>query len=239
MAARVFTASIALVLSLAASAADVPGPATPPAPALETSAASAQAPAAAALTQSNVEAWLDGFVPFALANGDVAGAVVVVVKDGQILAQKGYGYADVAAHKPVDPETTLFRTGSVSKLTTWTSVMQLVEQGKLDLDADVNGYLDFKIPPREGKPITLRNIMTHTPGFEERIKSLIIPEGQQFDPLDIYLKAWVPTRIFAPGTTPAYSNYATAVAGYIVARVSGQSYDDYVDQHILAPLGME
>ena len=78
--------------------------------------------------------------------GDVAGAVVVVVKDGQTLLQKGYGYADVAAHKPVDPETTMFRTGSVSKLTTWTAVMQLVEQGKLDLDADVNGYLDFADP---------------------------------------------------------------------------------------------
>lgn len=239
MTARVFTASIALLVSLAASAADHPGPAAPPAPTPETSAASAQGPGSVALTRSDVEAWLDGFVPYALASGDVAGAVVVIVKDGQTVVQKGYGYADVAAHKPVDPETTLFRTGSVSKLTTWTSVMQLVEQGKLDLDADVNGYLDFRIPPRDGKPITLRNIMTHTPGFEERIKSLIIPEGQQFDALDVYLKAWVPTRIFAPGTTPAYSNYATAVAGYIVARVSGQSYDDYVDQHILAPLGME
>jgi CubicO group peptidase (beta-lactamase class C family) len=235
----VFTASIALLVSLAASAADHPVPATPPAPTPETSAAITQAPAAAALTQSDVEAWLDGFLPYALANADIAGAVVVVVKDGQTVVQKGFGYADVAAHKPVDPETTMFRTGSVSKLTTWTSVMQLVEQGKLDLDADVNGYLDFRIPARDGKPITLRNIMTHTPGFEERIKSLIIPEGQAFDPLDVYLKAWVPTRIFAPGTTPAYSNYATALAGYIVARVSGQSYDDYVDERILKPLDMQ
>jgi CubicO group peptidase (beta-lactamase class C family) len=239
MTARAFTASIALLLSLAASAAELPGPATPPTPTPETSASPAQASAGVALTQGDVEAWLNGFLPYALASADIAGAVVVVVKDGQTVVQKGFGYADVAAHKPVDPETTLFRTGSVSKLTTWTSVMQLIEQGKLDLDADVNGYLDFKIPPRDGKPITLRNIMTHTPGFEERIKSLIIPEGQQFDPLDVYLKAWVPTRIFAPGTTPAYSNYATAVAGYIVARVSGQSYDDYVDEHILKPLDMQ
>ena len=171
--------------------------------------------------------------------GDVAGAVVVVVKDGETLLHKGYGYADVAARKPVDPATTLFRTGSVSKLTTWTAVMQLVEQGKLDLDADVNGYLDFEIPAREGQPITLRQIMTHTPGFEERIKDLIIPEGESFDPLDVYLKHWVPTRIFAPGTTPAYPNYATALAGYIVARVSGLSFDDYVEQHIFAPLGMQ
>lgn len=191
------------------------------------------------LTRESVEPWLDGFMPYALATGDVAGAVVVVVKDGATLLQKGYGYADVATRKPVDPETTLFRPGSVSKLTTWTAVMQLVEQGKLDLDADVNSYLDFKIPDRDGQPITLRHILTHTPGFEERAKDLIIPEGRPFAPLGEYLKQWVPTRIFAPGTTPAYSNYATSLAGYIVSRVSGLSYDDYVEQHILTPLGME
>ena len=195
--------------------------------------------AAQPLTREDAEAWLDGFVPYALAAGDVAGAVVVVVKDGSTLVEKGYGYADVAARKPVDPATTLFRPGSVSKLTTWTAVMQLVEQGKLDLDADVNGYLDFKIPPRDGQPITLRNILTHTPGFEERIKDLIVPEGTPFAPLDVYLKQWVPTRIFAPGTTPAYSNYATSLAGYIVARVSGLSFDEYVEQRIFAPLGMQ
>ena len=239
MNASVSTTLIALFVSLAASAADIPGPSTPPGPTPETVTTPSQAPAETALTRSDLEAWLDGFLPYALADGDVAGAVVVVVKDGETLLQKGYGYADVAARKPVDPETTMFRTGSVSKLTTWTSVMQLVEQGKLDLDADVNGYLDFAIPAREGKPITLRQIMTHTPGFEERIKSLIIAEGEPFDPLDVYLKNWVPTRIFAPGTTPAYSNYATALAGYIVARVSGQSFDDYVDAHILTPLGMQ
>jgi CubicO group peptidase (beta-lactamase class C family) len=211
----------------------------PPAPTPDVTSAEVQNSAARPLTREDLEAWLDGFLPYALATGDVAGAVVVVVKDGSTLLQKGYGYADVAARKPVDPATTLFRPGSISKLTTWTAVMQLVEQGKLDLDADVNGYLDFKIPARDGKPITLRNIMTHTPGFEERIKDLIIPEGTPFDPLDVYLKKWVPTRIFAPGTTPAYSNYATSLAGYIVARASGLSFDDYVDQHILAPLGME
>jgi CubicO group peptidase (beta-lactamase class C family) len=236
---RVSTALIALFVSLAASAAEIPGPSTPPGPMPETGTTPSQAPVETALTRSDLEAWLDGFLPYALADGDVAGAVVVVVKGSETLLQKGYGYADVAARKPVDPETTMFRTGSVSKLTTWTSVMQLVEQGKLDLDADVNGYLDFAIPAREGKPITLRQIMTHTPGFEERIKSLIIAEGEPFEPLDVYLKNWVPTRIFAPGTTPAYSNYATALAGYIVARVSGQSFDDYVDAHILTPLGMQ
>jgi CubicO group peptidase (beta-lactamase class C family) len=233
-----------LLLARAVVAAQTADPsAVPPAPepSVASVAESTSEPQATAqpLTRENVESWLDGFLPYALATGDVAGAVVVVVKDGAVLAQKGYGYADVEARQPVDPATTLFRTGSVSKLTTWTAVMQLVEQGKLDLDANVNQYLDFQIPERHGEPITLRNIMTHTPGFEERVKDLIVPEGTPFDPLDVYLKKWVPTRIFSPGTTPAYSNYATSLAGYIVARVSGMSYDDYVERHILKPLGME
>jgi CubicO group peptidase (beta-lactamase class C family) len=238
MRAPVVTLLTMLLFSrVAAAAGDLSSSLPPPTP--DVTSAEVQNSVARPLTREDLEAWLDGFLPYALATGDVAGAVVVVVKDGSTLLQKGYGYADVVARKPVDPATTLFRPGSISKLTTWTAVMQLVEQGKLDLDADVNGYLDFKIPTRDGKPITLRNIMTHTPGFEERIKDLIIPEGTPFDPLDVYLKKWVPTRIFAPGTTPAYSNYATSLAGYIVARASGLSFDDYVDQHILAPLGME
>jgi len=161
-----------------------------------------------------------------------------VVKDGAILTEKGYGYADVAEHKPVDPKLTLFRPGSISKLFTWTAVMQLVEQGKLDLDTDVNTYLDFKIPPRDGKPITLRNIMTHTAGFEEQVKGIMgVPEDGVPD-LGELLKRWTPTRIFGPGETPAYSNYATALAGYIVARASGMSFDDYIDKHLFEPLGM-
>jgi CubicO group peptidase (beta-lactamase class C family) len=171
------------------------------------------------LTKVDADAWLDGFVPYAIQRGDIAGAVVVIVKDGQVLTQRGYGFADAAARKPVDPDTTMFRPGSVSKLFTWTSVMQLVEQGKLNLDADVNTYLDFKIPPRDGKPITLRNLMTHTPGFEEAVRGLIA-SGTTASPLDVVLKRWTPKRIFDAGTTPAYSNYATALAGYIVQRVS-------------------
>ncbi|MDY6944780.1 MAG: serine hydrolase domain-containing protein [Pseudomonadota bacterium] len=213
---------------------------SPPGPATDATVAQPQAPSGAApLTRADVEAWLDGYLPYALQTGGIAGAVVVVVKDGEVLLQKGYGYSDVAAREPVDPELTLFRPGSISKLFTWTAVMQQVEQGKLDLDKDVNDYLDFEIPPRAGQPVTLRNIMTHTAGFEEQVKGLMGEEGKPVPVLDELLKDWVPTRIFAPGTTPAYSNYATAVAGYIVARVSGMSFDEYIDQHIFAPLGME
>ena len=113
-------------------------------------------PAGVALTAADANAWLDGYLPYALKSGDIAGAVVAIVKDGEVLTERGYGYADVAAKKTVDPNLTLFRPGSVSKLFTWTAVMQLVEAGKIDLDGDVNQYLDFKIPAREGKPVTMR-----------------------------------------------------------------------------------
>lgn len=191
------------------------------------------------LTQEDVAGWLDGFMPYALKQGDIAGAVVVVVKGGQVLAQKGYGYADVAAGKPVDPLRTLFRPGSISKLFTFTAAMQMVEQGKLDLDADINTYLDFKIPPRDGKPVTLRNLLTHTAGFEEQIKRIMGTEATGIPALGEHLKDWTPQRIFAPGVTPAYSNYGAALAGYLVERVSGLPFADYVDQHILTPLDMK
>ncbi len=207
----------------------------------ESSAARASSTAgqpSAELTSEDVGAWLDGLMPYALEAGHIPGAVVTVVKDGEVLANKGYGYADLAERKPVDPETTLFRIGSISKPFTWIAVMQQVEAGRLDLDADVNQYLDFEIPPYEGEPITLRQIMTHTAGFEESVRYLISSDPDDLLPLDEYVRKALPKRVFAPGTTPAYSNYATGLAGYIVQRVSGTSYHSYIERNILKPLDM-
>jgi len=216
-----------------------PKPTEPPAKGASGKAALAQQPTAGpALTTADVEVFLDGLMPLQLQREDIAGAVVLVVKDGKILFAKGYGYSDVEKKAPVSPDGTLFRPGSVSKLFTWTAVMQQVEQGKLDLDRDVNDYLDFEIPPRQSQPITLRNILTHTPGFEEAIQELFVSDVKYLVPLDEYVKTHLPKRVFAPGTLPAYSNYGTTLAGYIVQRVSGQSFDDYIEQHIFKPLGM-
>src|SRR5579864_6285279 len=158
------------------------------------------------MTAADIAAFLDGFLPLQLERENVAGAVVCVVKDGKVLFAKGYGYSDVEKKTPVTPDNTLFRPGSISKLFTWTAVMQQVEQGKLDLDRDVNDYLDFKIPATFPKPITLRNIMTHTPGFEETVQELFVKDAKDLTPLGEYLKKHLPTRIYPPGTTPAYSN---------------------------------
>lgn len=204
-------------------------------------AAPAKIPGAAgahALTREDLNTWLDGYMPYALRAADIPGAVVTVVKDGSILTARGFGYSDVARRRPVDPERTLFRPGSVSKLITWTAAMQMVEAGKLDLDRDINTYLDFKIPPFQGKPVTLRQLMTHTAGFEEAAKDLLVYDTKELLPLEAYLKRWTPKRIFAPGTTPAYSNWATTLTGYLVQRVSGEDFDTYVERHVFAPLGM-
>jgi CubicO group peptidase (beta-lactamase class C family) len=190
------------------------------------------------ITVGDIGAFLDGIMPQQLAREDIAGAVISIVKDGKVIFAKGYGYSDVEKKTPVSPDNTLFRPGSISKLFTWTAVMQLVEQGKLDLDRDVNDYLDFKIPATYSQPITLRNIMTHTAGFEETAQELFVPDAKDLKPLGTYVKEHMPERIYPPGTTPAYSNYATSMAGYIVQRVSGQPFDDYIDEHILKPLGM-
>ncbi|MEG3086961.1 serine hydrolase domain-containing protein [Sphingomonas sp. PB4P5] len=231
--------AIAAMLFGSMAVAQSPQLATPLTPPMTIAAPPPPAPVGShALTATDVDAWLDGYMPYALHNGDIAGAVVTVVKDGQVIAARGYGYADVAKRRPVDPARTLFRPGSTSKLVTWTAVMQQVEAGKLDLDRDVNAYIDFKIPPRNGQPVTLRQIMTHTGGFEEVLKNIIFYDPKINMPLEAYLKAWVPTRIFDAGTTPDYSNWATALAAYIVQRVSGMPFDDYVERRIFAPLNM-
>lgn len=191
------------------------------------------------MTQADLTAFFGGLVPLQIERDDIAGAVVAVVRGGKVIFAEGYGYADLKDKKPVSAETTLFRCGSISKLFTWTAVMQLVEQGKINLDADVNQYLDFNIPARFGKPVTMRNLMTHTPGFEEAIKDLIVEDAAHIPSLHDYLASHQPEEIFVPGSVGAYSNYGATLAGYIVQRVSGQNFDDYIDQHIFGPLDMK
>ena len=193
---------------------------------------------APALTRQDFETFLDALIPSQLQNRDIAGAVVSVVKDGQVLFAKGYGYADVTAKKSVMADQTLFRPGSISKLFTATAVMQLVEQGKLDLDRDVNEYLDFAIPKTYPEPVTLRRLLTHTAGFEETLKNLFVAHESDMKPLRTYLVNQMPQRIFPLGKIPSYSNYGFTLAGYIVERVSGEKFERYIDNHILKPLRM-
>ncbi|WP_420140758.1 serine hydrolase [Sphingomonas sp.] len=209
-------------------------PAVPPAPQSDNQ----PGLATPTLDARDVGAWLDGYMPAALKQGKIAGAQVVVVKDGQVIAQKGYGFADVAAATPMDPTRSMMRIGSTSKLFTWTAVMQQVEAGRIDLDADVNRYLDFRITPRSGRAITMRDLMNHRAGFEEGLKDLLATDPKRLKTNEQYLKQNIRPQLFPSGTVPAYSNYGVALAGYIVERVSHEPFDAYVERHILAPLGM-
>ena len=190
------------------------------------------------LTEANLADAIDPGMAEWTGKHDGPGAVVVVVtRDGPVFA-KGYGFADIAAKRPLTADETLVRPGSISKLFTAIAVMQLVDAGRLDLDRDVNGYIDFAVPtPQGGVPVTLRRLLTHRAGFEEHARGLFsrdpIPE-----PLGRWLAKNLPRRLFPNGDVEAYSNYGVALAGYVVERVSGEPFADYMQRHILGPLGM-
>ena len=186
------------------------------------------------------EAFLDPLVDELMDANHIPGSAITVVKDGQVFFAKGYGYADLERGTPATADTTIFRVGSISKVFTWTAVMQLVEQGKLDLNVDVNTYLThFQIPATFDQPITLAQLMTHTAGFEDQITDgAVFIAADAYQPLQDFLAEKMPARIFPPGQVVAYSNYGAALAGEIVAEVSGEPFEQYVANHILEPLGM-
>lgn len=187
---------------------------------------------------AGIEDFVDGAMAMAIANREVAGAVFVLVKDGKVVIQNGYGYADVEKRTPVDPARTLFRPGSVSKLFTWTAIMQLVEQGKLDLDDPVEHYLDFAIPNTFPQKITVRHLLDHSAGFEDGYKDMFVASPDEYQELGAWLASHIPARVREPGIESSYSNYSTALAGYIVQRISGEDFSSYIDRHIFQPAGM-
>jgi CubicO group peptidase (beta-lactamase class C family) len=243
---RFISAVMAAMTLIAASSSEAGGqPSTLKAQVSSTSSASKDspqappaAPGAHPLDADDLHAWLDGLLPYGMKSGDIAGAVIAVVKDGHVLLQEGYGFADVDKRTPMDPERTLIRPGSTSKLFTWTAVMQLVAQGKIDLNRDVNAYLDFKVSSKSGEPITMLDLMNHRAGFEEGLKDILAIDPRELQSSATYLKDHPRPMLFAPGAVPAYSNYGATLAGYIVERVSGEPFERYVERHIFLPLGM-
>lgn len=188
-----------------------------------------------------IEAFVDGLVLPLMKNHHSPSGTVALVKDGKLAFAKGYGYQDVEHHIPVDPNRTLFRPGSVSKLFTWVAVMQMVEQGRLDLDADINQYLKtFQIRDTyPGQPVTMRHIMTHTAGFEDgALGFLIIDDPSRIIPLVEAMKKYQVERVIPPGVQTAYSNYGVSLAGLMVANISGQDFAEYVQKNIFDVLGM-
>ena len=189
---------------------------------------------------SELETYLDAFFATQLESYRIPGAAVAIVKEGELLFAKGYGTIHSQSQRPVVADQTLFHVGSVTKLLTWTAVMQLVEQGRLDLHADVNTYLtDFQIPATYPEPVTLFHLLTHTPGFEDQLSNLFRFSKDDGLPLAEYVVRKLPARVYPPGAYIGYSNYGAALAGYIVQQVAGMPYEQYVEEYILVPLEMQ
>lgn len=183
--------------------------------------------------------FLDGFFATAMDSLHVPGAVFVFVENGQLVLKRGYGFANLATKARVDPDTTLFQIASVSALFTATAVMQLYEQGRLQLDEDVNTYLTaFKIPETFPKPVTLRSLLTHTAGFDERGIGMAARTAKEWTPLGDYLKERMPPRVRPVGDGASYSNHGVGLEGFIVEQVAGLPFNDYVTRNIYQPLGM-
>lgn len=187
-----------------------------------------------------LEEKIDQYV-FNYINHSTPGAAITVVKDGDIIFSKGYGYANIEKNIMVDPQKTVFEYGSISKLFVWTAAMQLVEQGKLDLHADIKTYLPEDVTSKltYKSPITMHHIMSHTAGFEDYYFNLIGPSPESIHALEDVLIKHQPKQIYEPGTTIAYSNYATALAGYVIEQITGKPFSEYEMEHIFSPLSMD
>jgi CubicO group peptidase (beta-lactamase class C family) len=221
---------------LAASAAVV---STPVAASTDTESRAVAQPDTGPLADPNAfESFLDGLVRAQLEAHDIPGATVAVV-DGDSEFAKGYGVSDVRSETPVRADETLFRIGSVSKLFTWTAVMQGVERGRLDLDTDVTQYLDeIDVPETYEQPITLNHLGTHTPGFEDRAHGTFVLDETDLQPLEQALVEEQPARVRPPGQLTAYSNYGAGLSGHIAAITAGMSFENYVTEEIFDPLSM-
>jgi CubicO group peptidase (beta-lactamase class C family) len=233
---RVLLSLLALGSGASASAGTTDAPATARTTGVnasgETVDASRQAPSVAEL-----HAFLDRRVPELLeAHGVPAASVAAVLPDGRIAV--GYGTADLEAGAPATARTP-FAMGSITKLLTWTTVMQQVERGRLSLDDEVDRFLDFEIPAASGGPLRVRHLMTHTTGFEDRpLVGLLRRDASALPELGALLARQVPERVHPPGRYAAYSNYGTALAGYLVERVDGRGWTELVEADVLAPLGL-
>ena len=184
-------------------------------------------------------AFLDPIFSNGMAQWHIPGAVFLLVRDGRVVFAKGYGYSDLSQKTAVEPDTTVFRAGSVSKLFTATAVLDLVERGQLDLHTDVNRYLQtFQLPENFSKPVTLANLLTHTGGFDDRAIGIAARNPRERVPLGEYLARSMPPRVRPPGELYSYSSHGIALAGYIVETVSHEPFEEFVETYILEPLAM-
>src|SRR5262245_16922312 len=169
----------------------------------------------------------------------IPGAAFVFVQGGRILLLKGYGLADLSTGRAVDPRTTIWRIGSISKVFTADAVMQLAERGRIDLETDVNAYLHrLKVPEAFGEPVTTAQLLTHTAGFDEIRPGTQAAERDGVLPLAEFLAPRL-RRISRPGAVISYSTYGMTLAGDLVEEVSGQPFETFLRENLWQPLSMD
>lgn len=190
-------------------------------------------------SSDDLQDFLGSFMQNEMGALHVPGALVMIVSDGEILLSRGYGFSNLETREHVHPNKALLRMGSISKLLTTTAVLQLAEQGKLNLQEDVNRYLTtFQLDDPFPAPVRVFNLLTHTSGFDERNIGSAALEESGVIPLGKYLARRMPPVVRPPGDMISYSNHGFTLAGYLVELVSGVPFADYVHEHILKPLGM-
>ncbi len=189
---------------------------------------------------ADLEAFVDGWMSDAMTREHVAGATVSVVQNGQVVLKKGYGFAKLDPRRPVDPDRSLFRVGSISKTFTWILLMNEVEAGRIRLDAPINLYLPERARlPGRLREVTVRNLLDHSPGLEDRaLGQLFENNARRVRPLELYLRQERPDRVLAPGVLSSYSNYGTALAGAAVTFGKDETFERMAEEEIFLPLGM-
>lgn len=197
---------------------------------------------AQAIPPAELAPYVDALVESQMVRDHVAGATVSVVQDGKLVFKRGYGFASLTPKRPVDPDTSLFRLGSISKTFTWIMVMQQVEAGRMDLQAPVDTYLPAPLrtgPGKFGQPIRLENLMDHSPGFEDKIFGVLFKRDlAKVQTLDTWLATTRPERVRAPGLVSSYSNYGAGLAGSALAHSTGTEFEKLAEVRIIEPLGM-
>ena len=177
-----------------------------------------------------------------MARDHIAGATVAIVQDGQVVLKKGYGFASLSPQRRVDADRTLFRVGSISKTFTWIALMNEVEAGRIRIDAPANLYLPERLQIRDQgfrTPVRVTNLMDHSPGFEDRMLGHLFERNyDRVRPLAEYLRQERPRRVAAPGAASSYSNYGAALAGEMLAYVTGKPFETLIEDEILRPLAM-
>ena len=203
-----------------------------------TSSACAQTKPISAFNKNELAAFFDSVFISQMGKEHIAGAVIILVKDGEVLFKKGYGYANVEKKTPVDPDETIFRIGSVTKVFTATTVLQLADKGLIQMEDDVNSYLkDWKVPVKYGRPITFANLLTHSAAFDEISPGRKTTNAHHVIPLGKFIKDRL-VPLHPPGQFSSYSTYGISLAAYLVETITGTPFKKFITENIFNRLAM-